>query len=163
MSKCSNYIPNVTMTVEVVYPRTGIIVASTENFAVNNDIEVTVDNDVYHQDLPHRKRSRNELLSNIHFVISNDAFKRPADTNRKLIGILQGILKSLEPDMKFDMDLIDYITSTLYDISYHCYDIGIGAYYATHQRKRVIDLFKFHNESENIYLSVYYSYSQEDK
>lgn len=162
MPSCNNYIPDTKMILEVVYPRTDIIVAGTSKFADMHNIAFSVDSDVYHQKLSHRKRSRNEILDNIQFIISKDAFKNPYDTNSKLIGILQNILKVLEPDLKFDMDLMGAVTDALHEICFHSYEMGISSYYASQQRRHLGTLFSYKNLSENIHLNIYYSYNHQE-
>ena len=141
MSKCENYIHGAQLIVKLVYPRTDVILGSVDKFIEENEIETTVDNNIYHQNLVHRKRPRNEKLNDIEFIIlkkasvfdfiiSNNAFAKPSGTNRKLIGVLQNILKCLDPNLKLDLTLIDSICDALYLIATKCSEFGIVATYS---------------------------------
>lgn len=158
MSKCENYIHGAQLIVKLVYPRTDVILGSVDKFIEENEIETTVDNNIYHQNLVHRKRPRNEKLNDIEFIISNNAFAKPSDTNRKLIGVLQNILKCLDPNLKLDLTLMDSICDVLYLIATKCSEFGIVATYSRYQRNRTKTIYSSINRSENIRLDIYYKY-----
>ena len=162
MPNCSNYIPNVKMTVEVIYPRVNVLVAAVAEFVEANNIGYNSDYEIIRRRMS--KRNRNHVLDKLVFEISDDAFRNPKETNRKYIGILQNIIKCLDSDLKFDMDLIKFVSEALYDVSHNCETMGIASYYASQQRRMTGYLVKSSNETQNIHLNVYYTYNhQEDK
>ena len=160
----SNYLENIKLDIDIVYPRLDFINTVIGTFADINGIDVSIASRPWLFTTRYGVRKKRARHTNyIKIRVTNDAFKNPNETIAKLFKMLQLIMDSLDTRYESNRDLLMFINTYINNVCDYITQNGVNGYASMLQQHKISINYFEQNETASVGLNIYYSIDGKSK